>query len=410
LSFAGWWLLLAAGAVHGQRGGTIGGGAPVTGMGAPAGVEEKDDLQGFHRAIAVQASGEQTARFREVIQRTEEAERALEELRKKGDAAGVALTERAVDGAQAEMGKFVAGFSEAQKNGLRETSAKLARAQSELDAQQKALEAGGPAEGLRRALAEFRMQEQNLAVEMGIVISEGGAQVAVRIPARKGSRTIGGQAVVISTWAVVSREREGAAPGVEGLYRVEATTDLADLQANIGMILGAMMNQDNRCGERIHVKEVTITPEIPEVTVLARLHYERWVCSPGRGGNREMTEGNATVEMKLAAGVGGDGQVKISAGMVHVEAEKFLADMLKSGTLGDELREKMSSAVTSAVANLKTVVPAAGDAVSARSVRFETLRENELSVVVGGEMRMSEEQVKEMERQATAVAERSKAQ
>ena len=94
------------------------------------------------------------------------------------------------------------------------------------------------------------------------------------------------------------------------------------------------------------------------------------------------------------------------------EAEKFLASLLKSGTLGDELKEKMSSAVMAAVANLKTVVPAAGDTVTARSVRFESVRENELSVVVGGEMQMSEAQAKDMERLATAgtVVERSKAQ
>ena len=102
----------------------------------------------------------------------------------------------------------------------------------------------------------------------------------------------------------------------------------------------------------------------------------------------------------------------ISSEIVHVEGQKFLASLLKSGTLGDDLREKMSSAVVAAIPNLKTVVPAAGDAVTARSVRFESPRENELSVVVGGEMRISESQAKEMERLATSgtVAEGSKAQ
>jgi hypothetical protein len=66
--------------------------------------------------------------------------------------------------------------------------------------------------------------------------------------------------------------------------------------------------------------------------------------------------------------------------------------------------------VMAAIVNLKTVVPAAGD-VNARSVRFASPREGELSVVVGGEMRMSEAQAQEMERLAKAgTVERSKAQ
>jgi hypothetical protein len=110
--------------------------------------------------------------------------------------------------------------------------------------------------------------------------------------------------------------------------------------------------------------------------------------------------------------VGADGQVQISSEIMHVEADKFFADLLKSGTLGTELTEKTSLAVMAAVAKLKTVVPAAGDAASARSVRFVSPREGALSVVVGGEMRMSEAQAREMERMATAgtVAAGSKAQ
>ena len=153
------------------------------------------------------------------------------------------------------------------------------------------------------------------------------------------------------------------------------------------------MNREDRCGERVRVQEATITPEIPSTSAMARLHYERWVCSRVAGA-REMTEGNATVHMKLVPSLGANGETKISAEINGVEAEKFFVDMLKSEALGAELQEKMAAAVTAAVANLKAVLPAAGDSATARTVRYESLREGELSVVVDGELRMSEEQAK----------------
>ncbi len=337
--------------------------------------------------MALQATSEQTAEFRAVVTKTEAADRAMDELAKSSDSAHGAAVRQAVDAAQAEMGKFVAGFSPAQKAGLKEITAKLMRAQSEVDAQEKALEAGGAADGLRKAFANLRAQEDNLAVEMGIVISEGAEEVAFTIPARKSSIKLGGQMVGVTTSAVITR-----ASG-DGLYKVEATTDLAGLQENIGAIMGALMNREDRCGERVRVKEATITPEIPMAVAMARLHYERWVCSPGYGGTREMTEGNATVEMKLTAGVGENGQVRVAAEMMQVEAERFFADLLKSGTLGEELREKMAGAVMAAVGNLKAELPAAGEATT-RSARFASPREGELSVVLDGEMQMTEEQAK----------------
>jgi hypothetical protein len=427
-------LLLPGARLYAQRGGggggMGGGGVPTAGAGRPGGVEEKDELKGFHRAMAVQATSEQIAEFRGVVNQAEAARRDLDELVSGADShasaknadewsARVVAVRQALDEARVETVKFVSKFSAAQKTGLKENAAKLMKAESELGDQEKVLDArgevgriAGGGEGLRKALGNFRSEQDNLAVEMGIVMSDGPSAVAFNIPARKLSITIAGQAVGITTSAVITRAADGAGPGGDAVYKVEATSDLADLQENIGTILGAMMNKEERCGERIRVNEATLTPEIPLGAAMARLHYERWVCSAAYGGNREMTEGNATVDMKLTVGVGAGGQVQISSEIMHVEADKFFADLLKSGTLGTELTEKTSLAVMAAVAKLKTVVPAAGDAASARSVRFVSPREGALSVVVGGEMRMSEAQAREMERMATAgtVAAGSKAQ
>lgn len=412
-------LLLAGGDLAAQRGGGGAGigGAPVAGTNRPGGVDEKDDLRGFHRAIAVQATSEQIAEFRAAMKKTEAASREFEELVKSDSEPAAAQSEAAtaasaratsvrmaIETARTDTGKFLSGLSEAQKSGLKEVAAKLMKAESELGEQTKILDASGDAreeaariagraDGLRRALANFRNEQDGLAVEMGIVISETADEVAFTMPARKSSLTIGGQAIALTTSAVVSR-----AAGADGLYKVDATTDLSDLQDNFSGILGSMIDREDRCGERIHVQQATLDPEIPSGAAVARLHYERSVCSTGYGGTREMSEGNATVNMKLTVGLDGSGQVGISTEIEQVEADRFFADMLKSGELGAQLKAKTSAAVMAAIASVKMAVPGA-EGETARSVRFVSPREGELSVVVAGELRMSAEQATAMERQ-----------
>ena len=408
---AGLWLATAF--LLAQRGGGagIGGSGSVPGMNTPAGVDQKDELRGFHRAIALQATSEQTAEFHAIVSKSEAAEREIDALVKSVSSSSaqnsdegnnhVAGLRQAIDGARTQTDAFVAGFSAAQKAGLKDAAAKLVRAAAELGDQQKAIEAGGGArdaamavaahaDGLRKALANFRAQQESIAAEMSIAVSDGAEEVAFTIPARKSSVTIGGQAVGITTSAVVTRPKGGMGGGE---YRVAAMTDLSELQENLGAILGAMMNREDRCGERVRVREAEITPDIPETEAMVRLHYERWVCSRVAGA-REMTEGDAAVNMKLVPSLGANGEARISAEIEQVESEKFFADLLRSGALGDELREKTAGAVTAAVASLKAVLPAAGEAATARMVRYESPREGQLSVVVEGELQMSDEQAK----------------
>ena len=81
-------------------------------------------------------------------------------------AARVIAVRQALDGARAETGKFVSGFSAAQKTGLKENAAKLMKAESELGEQEKVLDAraevgriAGGGEGLRKALGNFRGEQ-----------------------------------------------------------------------------------------------------------------------------------------------------------------------------------------------------------------------------------------------------------
>jgi hypothetical protein len=106
-----------------------------------------------------------------------------------------------------------------------------------------------------------------------------------------------------------------------------------------------------------------------------------------------MAEGNATVEIQLTPSVGADGQLQMAAEITRVEAERFLDDLLHSDTLGSDLREKVSRSVLAGIVNLKAALPpaVAGEA-KVQSVQFASAREDDLTVVVSGEMKISAEQ------------------
>ena len=424
-------LLVACGLLGGNYLlGQIIGGAPPGGasvIGRPAGVNEKDELKDFHRAMALQATPPQADEFRALLKSTDAASREFEALAKSaGDSTAAAndANEARARGFQQKLEKartgtnqFLDALSPAQKAGLRDVIAKLSRAGAELGEQLKMLDAGDArdeasqiaarAESLRKALANFRNEQASVAQEMGIVEAESGTETAFKIPVSKRSVKIGGQTVELTSSTVLSRPASG-----NDLYKVEATTELEELQGNLSAILAAMLDKQERCGERIAVREATLEPQIPWAVAMTRLRYERWLCSRGLAGeaSHEMAEGNATVEVKLTPRVSADGKLEFVTEVGRVDAERFLTDLLRSGGLGDELREKISNAVLAAIPDLKTALGAVGESATVQGIRFQSPREDELNVVVNGEVRMTAAQAKEMEMKAKEMVEAGKAQ
>jgi phosphohistidine phosphatase SixA len=87
--------------------------------------------------------------------------------------------------------------------------------------------------------------------------------------------------------------------------------------------------------------------------------------------------------------------LQIATEIKRVDADRFLADLVRSGALGAALRDGIASSMVAAIMDLKRALPAAGkDSAKAQSARFESTREGELSAIVSGEMRISEEQTK----------------
>src|SRR5580698_5544635 len=124
-------LLACPGVVFAQRhggGGASAGGGGMNSIGRPTGVDQKDDLKDFHEALAVQATSQQIVDYASMMKSTEaanaELKTFLERLSKENSASELArsitIVQQAIERARTDNKKFLDGFSERQKSGLKE--------------------------------------------------------------------------------------------------------------------------------------------------------------------------------------------------------------------------------------------------------------------------------------------------
>jgi chromosome segregation ATPase len=178
-------LLMGPQVVFAQHRGQGGGGA-----GRPAGGSDSTDLSDLKRAMALAASPDQIAQFRELTKSTQAAKKSAQEFLQtaaKGDGAALSRNADALSDALAEAQdanqKFLQMFSAGQKSLLKNVTKKLDKANSEITKENKALQAShsdaerarAPVEKIGSALGEFETQQADLANQMGIP-AEGAAQ------------------------------------------------------------------------------------------------------------------------------------------------------------------------------------------------------------------------------------------
>ncbi len=406
-------------AQRGAAGGHAGGGTATGGglatVGRSTGVDAKDDLKDFHATLAVQATSEQIIAYAAMLKTTDAA---IAELRPfleppvkhnaasetTGRAAPLTQTPlaqtpltQAIEKARSENKKFLDGFSDDQKSGLKEITKRLikddsdlaqpARDLSERLADPKAADQAiaTAAQSLDHALAAFRAQQLDLGEEMSIG-GERRQDSAFNLAPVKNSVNFTNRSIVVTTSGVVSKAME---EGGQSVFALELTADLSDLQQHITEVLRAQLNQAPRCGERIEVLSATLEPSTPASTMLVQLHYERWACL-GREVN-EMAEGNGTVEIKLTPSVRDDGKLALAAEIGRVDADGRLGDLLRSGSLGETVRAKVTGALHSALtgSDFKAILPpVAEDYTTLRHAEFQGNGSIRLVVVLDGEIRI----------------------
>lgn len=408
-------MLAQRGAGGGHTGGGVAGGGGLSSTGKATGVDLKDDLKDYHETLAVQATSQQIAEYAAMMKSTEAAAAELnnfiEQLGKEISASELTARssslDQSIEKARTENKKFLDGFSEPQKSGLKENIKRLTKADSDLAQVAKALEpevetakAANPqianpqianlAQSLDRALASFRTEQASLGEEMSIGAANNGS--TFNLPTVTNSVNLANQPIAVATSGVISK---GAAEGGQNIFKLELTADLSDLQRNITDVLGAELDKAERCGEHIEIHSAILTGSDPASVVTVQLHFERWACL-GREAN-EMVEGNGTIEVKLTPLVGADGALRLTAETGRVDAEGFIGETLRSGALGDTLRDKITQSVLSAIRpsgdfNV-TLPPAARSNATLQRARFQGTGSGKLLVILDGEIRVSNEQL-----------------
>jgi hypothetical protein len=403
------------------------------------GLDTTDYLKNFRRAMAVQANPEQRAAFAKVTQYTQAASDQLQAFRESLQKvpASSPLSDRAtamdqaIEKARAGNQNFLTSFSSAQKSGLEDTTKKLGKADSELDKQIKALDQivqvvqtakpgseqiSNSAANLDKALAGFQNEQLALGREMSILFDPAGQDVTFSLPAVTNSITVGGQSISIPASGAVSRVSP-ATPAENGhnLFNLKLVADLSDLQLNVTRILRSELTRAPRCGARIEILQATLIPLEPASLVVARVHFERWVCPPGQQSPTEVAAGEATIEVKLSPSlepaietkaepkaeptIEPNAALHLVSEITRVDATGFLRNSLRSGDLGVTLREQIAASLLSAlqqVANLRTTLPpVAQESATLQKAQFQDAGADQLNLVLDGQLQFSDEQTQQ---------------
>lgn len=200
------------------------------------------------------------------------------------------------------------------------------------------------------------------------------------------------------------------ASGADGgaVLRLTLVAGLSDLQRQIAPILRAQLNQNDRCGERLSVDQASLSPASPASLLTANVHYEKWACAKAFGKQivKKLIGGNGVIRMRLTPAIENSDSVQLRAEVLSIDADGQLGEVLRSGSYGAALQEKIRKTIASAVdksTRLTESLPAAVRGVAAlRTVQFSDSGEGRLEINLTGEARISGEQARELTEQMKA--------
>ena len=207
------------------------------------------------------------------------------------------------------------------------------------------------------------------------------ADVALNVPPVPVTVNIGGQPVAL----IVS----GALAGPP--YRLDMQADLADLQLNLTSVMQGQLAKSDKCGERISIQNATLVPAAPAARLTVQLHFEQWACikALGKENAKRLVGGDGSVETVLTPRVEAN-TVRLDAEVGKIQANGSLGDLLKSGALGNTLRDKIHDAILKAVqkaTDLTTLVPEeARPFVNVESMAFEDEGKKRLAIRVKAQL------------------------
>jgi hypothetical protein len=242
-----------------------------------------------------------------------------------------------------------------------------------------------------------------IAVALALATGMCAQNLILKVPPVRIPVTIKDQAVTITAWALISMVSKDRDMDV---FRLELDANLADLQQNMTGLLGSQLDKDDHCGDRIAVENATLMPAEPASVATVRLHYERWACVKafGKQQAKRVVGGNAVIPVKLTPGVGENNtELRLVPEVGAIEADGSLGELLRSGTVGTMIREKIRNAILSAMQKgtslSATLPPAAQGHATIESAAFKDAGSGQLMVVLNGQLRITKEQVQILSKQ-----------
>jgi hypothetical protein len=190
------------------------------------------------------------------------------------------------------------------------------------------------------------------------------------------------------------------------IFNLQLTADLTGLQQNMTALLSSQLDKDDHCGDRIAIQQATLTPADPASIATVQLHYERWACVKafGKQQAKRIVGGNAAIPVSLTPGVDENKtELRLVPEVGTIEADGSLGELLRSGTIGEMIREKIRSSILSAMqkgTNLSaTLPPAAQGYATIENAEFKDGGSGRLIVVLDGQVRITKEQVQILSKQ-----------
>ena len=234
-------------------------------------------------------------------------------------------------------------------------------------------------------------------------ISVHAQNVTFKIPPVKIPLKIKEQSVAITASAIVSMHSKDQETSI---FKLELTADLGELQQNMTALLASQLDKDDACGERIVIEHADLTPVPPASLAVVQLHYERWACAKvlGKEKTKKLVGGNAVIEVKLTPAIEENNtELRLVPEVGKIEADGSLGELLRSGTLGDALRDKIRTSILSAMGkgtNLSaTLPPAIQGHATIQNAEFKDGGSGRLVVVLRGEGQITREQIQALSKQ-----------
>lgn len=241
-----------------------------------------------------------------------------------------------------------------------------------------------------------------------------GVDFTFEIPPVPAAVDIGGQHVTLTLSGELSASPE-TPDNRDQAFNLNLRLDLGDFQAHLTPFLQAELNKSEHCGDRVSIQNATLAPAAPRGNLAVQLHFEKWICIKALGQNnaKKLIGGDATVHVFLTPLIensAAPGQIpgqtapqtapqtaRLDADIDTIDADGPLGELLRSGSVGPALRDKIREALQKAVrksTDLEGVMPSeAKHFVTIQTIAFADAGFGRLALDLAGRLTVPGEQV-----------------